>query len=80
MNQFIKFWEPRRVFAKDNICLVKRYTKPDRLEFQKIAIATAIIFCIMGFIGYFVELIHIPINNISQLIDTSSFDFVNIRY
>jgi len=34
------------------------------LEFQKIAMATAIGFCIMGFIGFFVKLIHIPINNI----------------
>jgi hypothetical protein len=34
------------------------------LEFQKIAIATAIGFAIMGFIGFFVKLIHIPINNI----------------
>ncbi|GLV35333.1 uncharacterized protein CBL_01517 [Carabus blaptoides fortunei] len=46
------------------IKLVKRCTKPDRKEFQKIAIATAIGFCIMGFIGFFVKLIHIPINNI----------------
>ena len=34
------------------------------VEFQKIALATAIGFFIMGFIGYFVKLIHIPINNI----------------
>jgi preprotein translocase subunit Sss1 len=34
------------------------------LEFQKIAFATAIGFAIMGFIGFFVKLIHIPINNI----------------
>jgi hypothetical protein len=34
------------------------------LEFQKIAMATAIGFAIMGFIGFFVKLIHIPINNI----------------
>ena len=33
-------------------------------EFQKIAMATAIGFGIMGFIGFFVKLIHIPINNI----------------
>ncbi|CAB3383713.1 Hypothetical predicted protein [Cloeon dipterum] len=39
-------------------------TKPDRKEFQKIAVATAIGFCLMGFIGFFVKLIHIPINNI----------------
>ncbi|KAJ9588627.1 hypothetical protein L9F63_028070, partial [Diploptera punctata] len=52
-------------FAKDSIRLVKRCTKPDRKEFQKIAVvATAIGFCIMGFIGFFVKLIHIPINNI----------------
>ena len=44
--------------------LVKRCTKPDRKEFSKIAIATAIGFGIMGFIGFFVKLIHIPINNI----------------
>lgn len=38
---------------------------PDNfLEFQKIALATAIGFAIMGFIGFFVKLIHIPINNI----------------
>ena len=34
------------------------------LEFQKIALATAVGFAIMGFIGFFVKLIHIPINNI----------------
>jgi hypothetical protein len=34
------------------------------LEFAKIAIATGIGFLIMGFIGFFVKLVHIPINNI----------------
>ena len=33
-------------------------------EFQRIAMATAVGFAIMGFIGFFVKLIHIPINNI----------------
>lgn len=33
-------------------------------EFSKIAMATAVGFAIMGFIGFFVKLIHIPINNI----------------
>ncbi|UYV67519.1 SEC61G [Cordylochernes scorpioides] len=47
----------------DSIRLVKRCTKPDRKEFQKIAMATAIVFAIMGFIGFFVKLIHIPIND-----------------
>lgn len=64
MDQIMKVYEPGRAFAKDSIRLIKRCTKPDRREFTKIAIATAIGFCIMGFIGFFVKLIHIPINNI----------------
>ncbi len=64
MDQIQEFVKPARDFIKDSIRLVKRCTKPDRKEFQKIAIATAIGFCIMGFIGFFVKLIHIPINNI----------------
>jgi len=34
------------------------------VEFKKIALATGIGFAVMGFIGFFVKLIHIPINNI----------------
>ncbi|KAG8243349.1 protein transport protein Sec61 subunit gamma [Homalodisca vitripennis] len=64
MDQIKMKLEPARRFAKDSLRLVKRCTKPDRKEFQKIAVATAIGFCIMGFIGFFVKLIHIPINNI----------------
>merc|ERR1712018_127719 len=64
MDQIIQTVEPLKQFAKDSIRLVKRCTKPDKKEFQKIAIATAIGFAIMGFIGFFVKLIHIPINNI----------------
>ncbi|KAI8495559.1 Protein transport protein Sec61 subunit gamma [Branchiostoma belcheri] len=64
MDQLVQFVEPARQFAKDSYRLVKRCTKPDRKEFQKIAMATAIGFAIMGFIGFFVKLIHIPINNI----------------
>jgi len=64
MDQVMQYVEPARQFAKDSIRLVKRCTKPDRKEFQKIAMATAIGFAIMGFIGFFVKLIHIPINNI----------------
>ena len=33
-------------------------------EFTRIAGATGVGFLIMGFIGFFVKLIHIPINNI----------------
>jgi len=64
MDALIMQLEPVREFAKDSVRLVKRCTKPDRKEFTKIATATAIGFAIMGFIGFFVKLIHIPINNI----------------
>ena len=64
MDQIVAHLEPVRQFSKDSVRLVKRCTKPDRKEFQKIAIATAIGFALMGFIGFFVKLIHIPINNI----------------
>jgi protein transport protein SEC61 subunit gamma-like protein len=64
MDQIQQHLEPLKQFSKDSIRLIKRCTKPDRKEFSKIAIATAIGFGIMGFIGFFVKLIHIPINNI----------------
>ncbi|KRZ52778.1 Protein transport protein Sec61 subunit gamma [Trichinella nativa] len=64
MDQLLAVVEPARQFMKDSIRLVKRCTKPDRKEYQKIAMATAVGFAIMGFIGFFVKLIHIPINNI----------------
>jgi len=56
--------EPLKQFAKDSMHLVKKCTKPDRKEFMLIARATGLGFLIMGFIGFFVKLIHIPINNI----------------
>lgn len=64
MDQLEVYIRPGKEFVKDSVRLVKRCTKPDRKEFKKIAIATAIGFAIMGFIGFFVKLIHIPINNI----------------
>ncbi|KAF3774232.1 transport protein Sec61 subunit gamma [Nymphaea thermarum] len=55
---------PLREFSKDSIRLVKRCHKPDRKEFTKVAFRTAIGFVVMGFVGFFVKLIFIPINNI----------------
>lgn len=37
---------------------------PDSAEFTKVAFRTAIGFVVMGFVGFFVKLIFIPINNI----------------
>ncbi|KAF8095048.1 hypothetical protein N665_0343s0008 [Sinapis alba] len=56
--------DPLRDFANDSIRLVKRCHKPDRKEFTKVAVRTAIGFVVMGFVGFFVKLIFIPINNI----------------
>ena len=44
--------------------LIKKCTKPDRKEFMQVAKATTVGFLVMGFIGFFVKLVHIPINNI----------------
>ncbi|KAK8537700.1 hypothetical protein V6N12_043850 [Hibiscus sabdariffa] len=51
--------DPLRDFAKDSVRLVKRCHKPDRKEFSKVAIRTAIGFVVMGFVGFFVKLIFI---------------------
>eukprot|EP00392_Amoebophrya_sp_AT5.2_P007754 g7769.t1 len=51
-------------FIIDSKRLLQRCTKPDAREFRKIASACAIGFAIMGFIGYIVKLVFIPINNI----------------
>ncbi|KAI3820665.1 hypothetical protein L1987_08213 [Smallanthus sonchifolius] len=56
--------DPLRDFAKDSARLVKRCHKPDRKEFTKVATRTAIGFFVMGFVGFFVKLIFIPITNI----------------
>lgn len=51
-------------FVRDGNQFLTRCTKPSRKEFLQISRAVAIGFAVMGFIGYFVKLIHIPINNI----------------
>jgi len=56
--------EPLTEFGKNSVMLINKCTKPNRKEFIRIAMATGVGFCIMGFIGFFVKLIHIPINNI----------------
>uniref|UniRef100_A0A6N2NH48 Protein transport protein Sec61 subunit gamma n=1 Tax=Salix viminalis TaxID=40686 RepID=A0A6N2NH48_SALVM len=65
--------DPLREFAKDSVRLVKRCHKPDQKEFTKVASRTAIGFVVMGFVGFFVKLIFIPINNIIFLESTSKF-------
>ena len=51
-------------FAKDSRRLIARCTKPDAKEFKKIASSCSLGFAMMGFIGYLVKIVFIPINNI----------------
>ena len=44
--------------------LMQKCTKPDAKEFKKIAVACSMGFAIMGFIGFMVKLVFIPVNNI----------------
>ncbi|RKP00705.1 hypothetical protein CXG81DRAFT_26609 [Caulochytrium protostelioides] len=64
MSVVTELLEGPRQFSKDSARLLQRCTKPDRVEFVQISRAVAMGFLLMGFIGFFVKLIHIPINNI----------------
>ncbi|GLC37084.1 hypothetical protein PLESTF_001605700 [Pleodorina starrii] len=57
-------YKPLKEFAKGSARLVKRCTKPDRKEFMKVCSRTAVGFIVMGFIGFFVKLLFIPINQV----------------
>ncbi|KAG8737321.1 Sec61p translocation complex subunit [Ceratobasidium sp. 428] len=59
-----EFVEMPQEFAREGKLFLTRCTKPTQKEYVQICKAIAIGFGIMGFIGYFVKLIHIPINNI----------------
>mmetsp|Transcript_25437 Transcript_25437/g.50755 ORF Transcript_25437/g.50755 Transcript_25437/m.50755 type:complete len:83 (+) Transcript_25437:181-429(+) len=56
--------DPGMEFFASATHLVQKCTKPDRKEFLQIFRATCVGFLIMGFVGFFVKLVHIPINNI----------------
>ncbi|KAI9365714.1 protein translocase SEC61 complex gamma subunit [Pilaira anomala] len=51
-------------FMKEGVQFINRCKKPDQQEFLKITQAVAMGFAALGALGYFVKLIHIPINNI----------------
>ena len=51
-------------FYKDSSHFFNKCTRPDRAEYTKILQASAIGVVVMGFIGYIVKLVFIPINNI----------------
>ncbi|KAG0166179.1 Sec61p translocation complex subunit [Apophysomyces sp. BC1034] len=63
-EQIQEIVESPRQFLKDGFQFVNRCKKPDQKEFLKITQAVAMGFAALGALGYFVKLIHIPINNI----------------
>ncbi|KAI7820486.1 hypothetical protein BX661DRAFT_138780 [Kickxella alabastrina] len=50
--------------VKEATWILRRCAKPNRKEYLKIVQAVVMGFLVMGFVGYFTKLIHIPINNI----------------
>ncbi|CAO3620419.1 unnamed protein product [Mucor hiemalis] len=56
--------EGPKQFFKEGFQFLNRCKKPDQQEFLKITQAVAMGFAALGALGYFVKLIHIPINNI----------------
>nr|CAG8493337.1 4089_t:CDS:2 [Entrophospora candida]CAG8507486.1 15630_t:CDS:2 [Entrophospora candida] len=69
-DQLKEFVEMPKQFVKEGTQFVNRCTKPD--QFIKISQAVAMGFFVMGFIGFFVKLVHIPINNILVYVLSSS--------
>jgi len=59
-----EFMDVPQQFIRDGNQFLTRCTKPSPKEFSQICKAVAIGFAVMGGIGFFVKLIHIPINNI----------------
>lgn len=53
-----------RSFIQESTHFIRRCTKPDKHEYVKVAQAVALGFFLMGGIGYFIQLIHIPIRKI----------------
>ncbi|EIW70807.1 hypothetical protein TREMEDRAFT_28632 [Tremella mesenterica DSM 1558] len=52
--------EVPQAFIKEGTLFVNRCTKPTQKEYIQLCRAIAVGFAIMGFIGFFVKLIHIP--------------------
>ncbi|KAI8089585.1 protein translocase SEC61 complex gamma subunit [Halteromyces radiatus] len=59
-----EFIEAPKNFMKEGVQFINRCKKPDQKEFLNITRAVAMGFAALGALGYFVKLIHIPINNI----------------
>ncbi|KZO96003.1 secE/sec61 [Calocera viscosa TUFC12733] len=59
-ERFKEFIEVPQQFFREGNQFLNRCTKPDKKEYIQISRAVAIGFVVMGLLGYFVKLIHIP--------------------
>ncbi|EPY31726.1 hypothetical protein STCU_03299 [Strigomonas culicis] len=55
---------PITTFVRNSRMLVRKCQKPNYGEFTNAAFITLMGFLLMGFLGFFVKLIFIPINNV----------------
>lgn len=55
---------PMSVFIRNSRMLVQKCTKPNYRDFTASGMATLMGFVVMGFIGFAIKLIFIPINNV----------------
>ncbi|KAI1635510.1 hypothetical protein F4809DRAFT_613463 [Biscogniauxia mediterranea] len=63
-EQIQEFFDVPKDFIKEGTQFINRCTKPDKREFIQICKAVGVGFIVMGAVGYFVKLIHIPVNNV----------------
>ncbi|BFZ58639.1 hypothetical protein PYCC9005_005703 [Savitreella phatthalungensis] len=63
-EQLKDFAELPKELARDGGAFLKRCQKPNKREFIGIAQAVGVGFLVMGFVGFLVKLVHIPINNV----------------
>ena len=55
---------PLQTYAKNSKQLVQKCAKPNYADFIQVSTVTLMGFALMGFIGFFVKVIFIPINNV----------------
>ena len=63
-NVVLRLQAKAHEFRINSVHFLRRCSKPNWDEYKKIAVATLIGVGVMGFIGFFVKLIAIPLNNI----------------
>ncbi|EGD78917.1 transporter Sec61 subunit gamma [Salpingoeca rosetta] len=64
MDEVERFVQPLISFAKSSITFFNNCQRPNSAEYQLTALMAVFGLLVLGFLGFFVKLIHIPINNI----------------